>query len=62
MVAWLFAASANFATATSGLGRSGFPKPKSMTSRPRARASAFNPLICAKTYGGKPLTRRNSIK
>ena len=36
-------------TATSGEGRSGFPKPRSMTSRPARRAAAFRSLMVAKT-------------
>ena len=54
-------ASASFSTATSGEGRSGLPKPRSMTSRPSRRATAFRSLMVANTYGGRPLIRRNSM-
>ena len=37
------------------------PKPMSMTSRPSAATAAFSSLMVAKTYGGSPLIRRNSI-
>ena len=57
----LWTASASFSTAASGEGRSGLPKPRSMTSRPARRASSFSASMCAKTYGGSPLIRRNSI-
>src|SRR5476651_2294402 len=57
----LWAASASFSTATSGEGRSGLPNPRSMTSRPARRASSLMVLMVAKTYGGRPLIRRNSI-
>src|SRR5579875_262109 len=57
----LRAASASFSTATSGEGRSGLPNPKSITSRPARRIASFKSLIVAKTYGGSPLIRRNSI-
>ena len=57
----LRAASANFSTATSGDGRSGFPNPMSITSRPSWRAAAFRSFMVAKTYGGSPLMRRKSI-
>src|SRR5664280_226447 len=57
----LWAASASFSTATSGEGRSGLPNPRSMTSRPCRRASAFRSLMVANTYGGRPLIRRNSM-
>src|ERR1700722_3083606 len=56
-----WAASASLATATSGEGRSGFPNPRSMTSRPLRRAAALRSLMVANTYGGNPLMRRNSI-
>ena len=57
----LWTASASFSTATSGDGRSGLPKPRSMTSLPARRAASFSASMCAKTYGGRPLIRRNSI-
>src|SRR5580658_1331157 len=57
----LCAASTSFSTATSGEGMSGLPKPRSMTSSPARRAASFNASISAKTYGGRPLIRRNSI-
>ena len=57
----LCTASASFSTATSGEGRSGLPKPRSMTSRPSRRATAFRSLMVANTYGGSPLIRRNSM-
>ena len=50
-----------FSTATSGEGMSGLPNPRSMTSSPARRAASFNASISAKTYGGRPLIRRNSI-
>ena len=40
---------------------SGFPKPRSITSRPARRASTFSPLMIVKTYGGRLLMRLNSI-
>ena len=43
------AASASLSTATSGEGRSGLPKPRSMTSRPARRDVAFRSLMVAKT-------------
>src|SRR5580704_10065181 len=55
------AASASLFTATSGDGRSGFPNPRSMTSRPLRREAALRSLMVANTYGGNPLMRRNSI-
>src|ERR1700684_511633 len=61
---WLrgfWAASASLFTATSGDGRSGFPNPRSMTSRPLRREAALRSLMVAKTYGGNPLMRRNFI-
>src|SRR5215831_8600989 len=54
-------ASASFSTAMSGDGRSGFPNPRSTTSSPARRASIFSESITPKTYGGRPLMRRNSI-
>src|SRR5438105_10254706 len=40
---------------------SGLPKPRSMTSSPARRASAFRPSMMLRTYGGSPVMRRNSI-
>src|SRR5580658_2080794 len=58
----LRAASASFSTATSGDGISGLPKPMSITSRPARRASSRSSLMIPKTYGGRPVIRRNSIQ
>src|SRR3954452_8816701 len=61
---WFFslcAASVSLSTAISGEGRSGLPKPKSMTSAPPRRASCLRPLMTPRTYGGMPLMRRNSM-
>src|ERR1700722_14823420 len=57
----LWAASHSFSTAMSGLGMSGLPNPMSMTSSPAWRAWSRSWLMMAKTYGGRPLMRRNSI-
>ena len=46
----------------SGEGRSGLPKPRSITSSPARRSSSFSSLIAAKTYGGRLPTRRSSIR
>src|ERR1051325_10602612 len=40
---------------------SGFPKPRSITSRPSRRNSRFSASTVAKTYGGSSWMRRNSI-
>src|SRR5664279_229171 len=45
----------------SGDGRSGLPKPRSITSAPARRASTFNESMIVKTYGGRAVIRRNSI-
>src|SRR5579862_3577476 len=58
----LWAASASFSTATSGEGMSGLPNPRSITSRPAWRASSRSWLMMPKTYGGRPLIRRNSMR
>src|SRR5262245_55047177 len=55
------AASWSFATATSGDGRSGLPKPRSTTSSPARRSSSVRSRIVAKTYGGSESMRRRSI-
>src|SRR5438105_4319599 len=40
---------------------SGLPKPRSITSSPARRSSSLSWSVCAKTYGGSSVTRRNSI-
>ena len=46
----------------SGDGMSGLPKPRSMMSTPRRRASTFSSSITLKTYGGRFEMRRNSTR
>src|SRR6476646_7232812 len=57
----LSAASRSFATAISGEGMSGLPKPRSITSRPSRRNSRFSWSTVAKTYGGRSSIRQNFI-
>src|SRR3954470_4337317 len=40
---------------------SGFPNPRSITSRPSRRSSRFNWSTVAKTYGGRSSIRQNFI-
>ena len=55
------AASASFATATSGEGISGLPNPRSITSSPARRSSRVRSRMTANTYGGRSSMRLNSI-
>src|SRR5262245_57452123 len=57
----LRAASASFSTARSGDGMSGLPNPRSITSSPARGASTLRPAMIVKTYGGRPVIRRNSM-
>src|SRR3954454_8132630 len=62
---WFFGlctASASLSTAASGEGMSGLPNARSITSSPARRAAIFKASISARTYGGRPVMRRNSMK
>src|SRR5215831_12787619 len=43
-----------------GVGPSGLPMDRSMTSSPARRAAIFSSLVMLKTYGGRRLMRENS--
>src|SRR6185436_11851740 len=57
----MYAASTSLSTTTGGDGRSGLPKPRSITSSPARRSSRLSSSTAAKTYGGRSGMRRNSI-
>jgi hypothetical protein len=53
-------ASTSLSTMCFGVGPSGLPIDRSITSSPRRRAAIFSSLVILKTYGGSRLILENS--